>query len=118
MIEAIAGLLLIGAGFFAFVAGLGVLRLGDLPSRMHAATKASGAAFALILLAVCLRTPSVALVVKSIVALGFAFLTLPVAAHLLGRSSLSRRESARPPSQAPASPEPPEQGELSIDRSH
>lgn len=108
MIDAIAGLLLIGAGFFAFVAGLGVLRLGDLPSRMHAATKASGAAFALILLAVCLRTPSLALVAKSIVALGFAFLTLPVAAHLLGRSSIIRSEVA-PPSG--------ESGDLDADRS-
>lgn len=88
MTDLIAGLFLIGAGFFAFVAGLGLLRFGDLPSRMHAATKASGATFALIFVALCLRLPELAIVVKSAVAMLFAFLTLPVAAHLLGRSSL------------------------------
>ncbi len=96
MTDVISGILLIGAGFFVFVAGLGVLRFGDLPSRMHAATKASGAAFALVLAAVCLRLPEWSVAIKSIVALAFAFLTLPVAAHLLGRSSLIRRPQATP----------------------
>lgn len=88
MTDAIAGILLIGAAFFAFVAGLGLLRFRDLPSRMHAATKASGAAFALILAAICVRMPELGIIVKSTLALGFAFLTLPVAAHLLGRSAI------------------------------
>lgn len=88
MIEIVSALFLIGGGFFALVAGLGLLRFSDLPSRMHAATKASGAAFALVLIAMVLRTPSIEVGIKAIVALGFAFLTLPVAAHLLGRSAV------------------------------
>jgi multicomponent Na+:H+ antiporter subunit G len=105
MSDAFSSILLVGSSFFAFVAGLGLLRFADLPSRMHAATKASGAAFALILLAMCLRVPELGVIVKSIVALGFAFLTLPVAAHLLGRSSMGKQPPAT--DAEPAEPAPP-----------
>jgi multicomponent Na+:H+ antiporter subunit G len=94
--ETLSAILLVGAGFFAFVAGLGLLRFPDLPTRMHAATKASGAAFALALAALCLRLPEFGVVLKSILALGFAFLTLPVAAHLLGRGAIPRNRGAAP----------------------
>lgn len=93
MIDVIAGIFLIGAGFFTMVAGLGLVRFEDLPSRMHAATKASGGALGLVLIAMCFRVPSLDTFVKSAVALGFAFLTLPVAAHLLGRTSLIVRDA-------------------------
>ncbi|MEM9478687.1 MAG: monovalent cation/H(+) antiporter subunit G [Verrucomicrobiota bacterium] len=91
MITYLAAICLIGAGLFAFVAGLGLVRFQDLPSRMHAATKAAGAAFALVLLSVCLRMPDWEVIGKSVIALAFAFLTLPVAAHALGGRSLMRR---------------------------
>ena len=94
-LEAASGLLLVGAGFFAFIAGFGLLRLPDLPTRMHAATKASGAAFALALAALCLRVPEFGVALKSLVALAFAFLTLPVAAHLLGRGAIPRRREPK-----------------------
>lgn len=87
MNDLIASLLLIGAGLFAFVAGLGLLRFRDLLSRMHAATKASGAAFALILAAFLLRVPDWEVAIKAALSLLLAFLTLPVAAHLLGRGA-------------------------------
>lgn len=101
LLEIIASLFLVGGGFFALVASLGLVRFRDLPSRMHAATKASGAAFALVLVAVCLRNPGMETLIKSIAALGFAFLTLPVAAHLLGRNALSEERAAKrkPPRQ-------------------
>lgn len=87
MIDWISALFLIGGGFFALIAGLGLLRFPDLLSRMHAATKASGAAFSLILVAFVLRLPEWEIALKAIVSLFLAFLTLPVAAHLLGRNA-------------------------------
>ncbi len=100
MKEVFSAVFLVGAGFFAFVAGLGLVRFPDLAGRMHAATKASGAAFALALAALCLRSPSLEVLTKSLVAVGFAFLTLPVAAHLLGRAALIKPpEPGRPPGQ-------------------
>ncbi|MEM6280138.1 MAG: monovalent cation/H(+) antiporter subunit G [Verrucomicrobiota bacterium] len=87
MIDWISSIFLIAGGFFAFIAGLGLLRFPDLLSRMHAATKASGAAFSLILVAFVLRLPEWDIAIKAILSLFLAFLTLPVAAHLLGRST-------------------------------
>lgn len=87
ILEVLSVILLMLGGFFALIAGLGLLRLPDLLSRMHAATKASGAAFALILLAMVLRLPGWEISIKAAVALFLAFLTLPVAAHLLGGSA-------------------------------
>jgi len=97
MTDLLAAVCLVLGGAFAFLAGLGLVRLRDLPSRMHAATKAAGAAFALVLVAVCLRNPGWEVAAKSALALLFAFLTLPVAAHLLGRSVIP----SRPPSPGP-----------------
>lgn len=87
MTDILSALLLLGGGFFALIAGLGVWRFPDLLSRMHASTKAAGAAFALILAAFVLRLPTWEVGLKAIAALALAFLTLPVAAHMLGRSA-------------------------------
>ncbi len=86
MIDLLSALLLLAGGFFALVAGVGVLRLPDLLSRMHASTKAAGAALALILLAFFLRMPGWEVGLKALISLALAFLTLPVAAHMLGRT--------------------------------
>ena len=88
ILEIIGSLALLGSGFFGLIAGLGLLRFRDLASRMHAATKASGAALILVLTSVCLREAEVGTVVKALIAIAFAFLTLPVAAHLLGRAAV------------------------------
>ena len=91
--DLISAIALIAGGLFIFLASLGLLRFKDLLSRMHAATKAGGAALAFILIAICFRAPGWEVVGKAVVALGFAFLTLPVAAHVLGRSSaISKRD--------------------------
>ncbi len=105
MTDLFSAILLVGAGFFTFIAGLGLVRFRDLASRMHAATKASGAAFALVLGALLLRVPGWEVFGKSIIALGFAFLTLPVAAHLLGRGAIvgDGRTKAEPPPARPSS---------------
>ncbi len=93
--DILSALLLLAGGFFALVAGMGLLRFPDLLSRMHAATKASGAAFALILAATVLRMPAWEIVIKAAVALFLAFLTLPVAAHLLGGSASRSKQRSR-----------------------
>jgi len=91
ILDFLSALLLLAGGFFALIAGMGLLRFPDLLSRMHAATKASGAAFSLILAATVLRMPEWEIGIKAAVALFLAFLTLPVAAHLLG-GNVSRSE--------------------------
>lgn len=95
MNDLISAIALIGGGLFVFLASLGLVRFPDLLSRMHAATKAGATALTLLLLAVCLRVPDWEVIGKSVVALFFAFLTLPVAAHVLGRSSAISKDDTR-----------------------
>ena len=50
-IAILVSLLMLGGAFFAFAAAIGVLRLPDLYSRMHAASKAGTVGSGLLLLA-------------------------------------------------------------------
>lgn len=78
---------LIGA-LLAMIAAIGVLKLPDLLSRMHAATKPQvlGLVFVLVGLGFRLRDPSV---IGMLVLIGlFQLLTTPVANHMVGRASL------------------------------
>jgi len=81
-------LLLSAAGvLLMLVAGLGILRMPDLPTRMHAASKAGTLGAALILLGVALHFKDPGLVVLVILICLFLFLTGPVAAHMIGRAA-------------------------------
>lgn len=80
-------LLLLGA-IFSLIAALGILRFKDFYARIHAATKAStfGIGLTGIAAALAIGTPSAW--VKMLFTVFFLFITLPIAAHLLGRSVL------------------------------
>ncbi len=83
----IAGCLLIGGGFFAFVAALGILRLGDVYLRMHASTKAATLGVGMILLAVAVYFDRDAVTMRALAVIAFILLTIPVGSHLLGRAA-------------------------------
>jgi len=76
--------LLVGAGF-ALLGAVGVLRLPDLYTRMHAASKAGAVGGGMILLAVALTSLDGAVALRAILGTGFLLLTTPVSAHLLAR---------------------------------
>ena len=81
-----AGCFLLGA-LLAMIAAIGVLRLPDLLSRMHAATKPQVLGLVLILtgLAFRLREPGV---IGILLLIGLCqLLTTPVANHMVGRAS-------------------------------
>jgi multicomponent Na+:H+ antiporter subunit G len=82
-----AACFLLGA-LLALVAAIGVLRLPDLLSRMHAATKPQVLGLVLVLLGLGfrLRDPE-AIGILVLVGL-FQLLTTPVANHMVGRASL------------------------------
>lgn len=81
------GVLLLLGSVFVLVAALGVIRLPDLYSRMHAASKAGAVGGGLILLAVAVLSQDVSVTVRAIVGIIFLMLTTPLAAHLLARSA-------------------------------
>ena len=81
-----AGLLLAG-GLFGFVAAVGMLRLPDMITRMHASTKAGTLGAGLILAAVAIHFMEVGITLRAAAAILFLLLTAPVAAHVIGRAA-------------------------------
>lgn len=86
--EWLIGILVLAGGFFALIAGLGILRLPDVLIRMHASTKAGTLGSGLILAAVAVHFWDGAIAAKAMVAVLFLLLTAPLAAHMIGRAAL------------------------------
>ena len=84
-------LLVLGAAF-SLVAAIGVLRLPDLYTRMHAASKAGAVGGGLVLLAVAVMSFDAGVVMRAIIGIVFLLLTTPVSAHLLARASYRVRD--------------------------
>jgi len=82
----IAACVLIGV-FFMAVAGLGVLRLTDFYSRVHAPTKAATLGLIFLLIAVAIHLGEPVVVTKAILAILFVAATAPVGAHVLARAA-------------------------------
>ena len=81
----VSGLLMVLGAAWTLVAAVGVLRLDDVFSRMHAATKAPTLGLLLVLAGTAMRLGGGdALKVALVGAL--VFLTAPVGAHLIGRA--------------------------------
>ena len=76
--------------FFTFVAAVGMIRLPDVYSRSHAATKADtlGAGFSI--LAVAIYFGSVGEILRAALLIVFIYYTNPTAAHAITRAAYSR----------------------------
>ena len=101
MLEILLSLLiLIGAGF-TLVGSLGLIRLRDFYSRLHAPTKAStlGVGSLLIASAVFFSYQDEGLSLHEVLVTLFLFITAPVGAHLMAKAALHLRlqSLAKPP---------------------
>jgi len=83
----LVALLMLAGAFFALAAAIGVLRLPDLYSRMHAASKAGTVGSGLLLLAAGIYSGEGAILARAITGIVFLLLTAPVAAHLLAKAA-------------------------------
>lgn len=85
MIDLVVGVLMVSGALFVALAGMGVVRLGDIYARMHAATKASTMAVVLVGAAgtIALDEGRWKVVLAAVVLFG----TAPCAAHLIGRAA-------------------------------
>jgi multicomponent Na+:H+ antiporter subunit G len=81
-----AGLVLVG-GAFMLLAGVGVLRMPDLFTRMQAATKGATLGAGCLLLAVAVHFRHLHVSTRAVLVIVFVFLTAPVAAHLIARAA-------------------------------
>lgn len=88
MIRDVLTLLLVGGGlFFMLVAALGLLRMPDLFTRMHAATKSATLGISGIALAVLVYFGDFAVTTRVGLIILFFFLTAPVGTHALARAA-------------------------------
>lgn len=86
MIDVIVGLFLIAGAGFVLIAAIGIVRLPDLLTRMHASTKAGTLGALLVLAALALHEGSGEVVSKVVATSLFLLLTAPIAAHMIGRA--------------------------------
>jgi len=87
MADIIAGILVIIGAFFALVATVGLIRLPDVYSRMHAASKAGTVGSGLMMIALAVIAGDTGTAIRALAGVVFFLLTAPIAAHLLARAA-------------------------------
>ncbi|WP_025367272.1 monovalent cation/H(+) antiporter subunit G [Thioalkalivibrio paradoxus] len=86
MIELLTAVFLVSGAGFMLIAALGLLRMPDLLTRMHATTKAGVLGAGLIMVGAAIYIGQLTVVVKAVAVVAFLILTAPVAAHAIGRA--------------------------------
>ena len=86
MMDVLVGLFLIAGAGFVMIAAIGIVRLPDLLTRMHASTKAGTLGALLVLVGLGLHEGSSEVISKVVATSLFLLLTAPIAAHMIGRA--------------------------------
>lgn len=88
--EALASLLIVAGGVFALIGSWGLIRLPDLPSRLHAPTKATTAGVGGALIASMIHFWALEGVfsIHELLITLFLFLTAPITAHFIAKAYL------------------------------
>jgi multicomponent Na+:H+ antiporter subunit G len=87
LIQALTAAIVLLGAVFALAAAVGLNRLPDVYSRMHAASKAGTVGSALMLLAVGIHAGDLATLARALAGFFFFVLTAPVSAHLLAMAA-------------------------------
>lgn len=87
MREVVSGILVLIGAAFMFLAGVGILRMPDLYTRMSATTKVATLGVGSTLLAVAVYFSELGIATRALATIAFVLLTAPVAAHMIGRAS-------------------------------
>ncbi|TWF54729.1 monovalent cation/H(+) antiporter subunit G [Neorhizobium alkalisoli] len=83
----VTAILILAGAAFALVAAIGLNRLPDVYTRMHAASKAGTVGSGLLLLAVGIHSGDISTLARALAGFLFFVLTAPVSAHLLAIAS-------------------------------
>ncbi|MBN2548882.1 MAG: monovalent cation/H(+) antiporter subunit G [Anaerolineales bacterium] len=83
----IVAILMVLGAFFIFIASLGLVRMPDLFLRMSATSKAATLGAGLMLLATMIYFNDFAITIRVLSIIAFLTLTIPVAAHMIGRAA-------------------------------
>ena len=87
MKELILVLLLVTGTLFMLLSAIGLLRMPDLFTRMHAATKVGTVGVSGIVLAVAVHFEQMKVAAPALLIIVFMLATAPVAAHMIGRAA-------------------------------
>ena len=106
-IEAVLSFLLVAGATFTFIGSLGLVRLEDFYTRLHAPTKATtvGVGCLLVASSVYFSAAGEGLSLHELLVSLFLFITAPISAHLLAKAALHQ---ALPAVVAPPPPEAPQ----------
>lgn len=83
----IVSLLIVVGAFFALAASIGLLRLPDIYSRMHAASKAGTLGSGLMLIALAIYSDDLGTSTRALIGVVFFLLTAPISSHLLAKAA-------------------------------
>lgn len=83
---------MISGAVFILIAAIGLVRFGDLYSRMHATTKATSFGLLLLLAGVCLFFLKAIVFIKALLIILFIYLSAPLAAHSIAKSFMDDQE--------------------------
>lgn len=86
MIDVIVSLFLLAGASFMLLAAVGIVRLPDLPTRMHASTKAGAMGAMFIMGGVAFFFGDSVVVARAFAIVLFILITSPIAAHVIGRA--------------------------------
>ncbi len=87
MSEWIISILMWIGGIFMFLAAVGIVRLPDLYTRMHAATKVGTLGVSGLILAAAVYFNQLGVTTQSLLIIAFFYLTSPIAAHMISRAA-------------------------------
>lgn len=87
MIDVITAILMLFGAALMLVAAIGILRMPDVFTRMHAATKTSTLGAGSMFLAVAVFYGEIGIATRAILVIAFLFLTIPVSAHMIARAA-------------------------------
>ncbi|MBN1301952.1 MAG: monovalent cation/H(+) antiporter subunit G [Melioribacteraceae bacterium] len=87
MTEIISGIFLMVGSLFILLAGVGLVKLPDLYTRMSATTKASTLGVGIILIGTAFFFGDVGITSRVIAIIFFLLLTAPIAAHMIARAA-------------------------------
>ncbi len=85
--EILVSVFLLVGGLLSIIAAVGVIRLPDLFTRMHAATKTGTVGVSAITIGMMIHFGEVTVTSRGILVIAFFLLTAPVAAHMIGRAA-------------------------------
>lgn len=96
LLDVISGILIVGGSLIFVIAGLGLIRLPDMFTRISAIGTAAGVGTAMIVLGVALQDPTVTTLVKANVAIVLQLITSVIGATAVARAAVLGRQFFAP----------------------